>query len=232
MTISTFARSRMTTMIIEFVSGAIINEGKEVFLTVELREGDKSQKKTFTLPRAIYEGLDLPAPPSEITRENVYEIMSADEQYRAIKKAFDILAYGRNSVRSLTDKLRHRGFSDEVATDTAEYMKRNGYLKEENDAEREAECCVAKLWGKKRIMMQLHQKGYDGESFEAAMAYLETVDFVDLCVKLIRQKYRTLPKDEGERQKVISGLVRYGYTFSEIKEAAKIVEYYRLPGDI
>ncbi len=222
----------MTKMRIELVSGAISTDGKEVFLTVELREGEKCQKKCFTLPRAIFEGLSLPTPPEEITRENAYEIMSADEQYRAIKKAFDILAYGRNSVKTLTDKLRHRGFSDEVAAFAAEYMKRNGYLKEESDAEREAECCVEKLWGKKRIMMQLHQKGYSSEPFEAAMAYLETVDFVELCVKLIRAKYRTLPKDEKERQKVISGLVRHGYSFSEIKEAAKIVEHYELPGKI
>jgi len=135
-------------------------------------------------------------------------------------------------VKTLVDKLRHRGFSDEVAEYAASYMQKNGYLKENNDAEREAECCVEKLWGKKRIMMHLHQKGYDGEAFAAAMAYLETVDFVELCVKLIRQKYRTLPKDEKERQKVIAGLVRHGYTFSEIKDAAKIVEYYELPGRI
>lgn len=219
-------------MRIELTSGAISEGGKEIYLTVEIHGGEKCEKRCFTLPRALYEGLCLPMPPAEITEENVYEIMSADEQYRAIKKAFDILAYGRNSVKTLVDKLRHRGFSDEVAEYAASYMQKNGYLKENNDAEREAECCVEKLWGKKRIMMHLHQKGYDGEAFAAAMAYLETVDFVELCVKLIRQKYRTLPKDEKERQKVIAGLVRHGYTFSEIKDAAKIVEYYELPGRI
>jgi regulatory protein len=219
-------------MIIELTSGAIINEGREVFLHVEIREGDKCERKEFTLPRGIFDALELPTPPAEIDREKVFEIMSADEQYRAIKKAFDILAFGRNSVKTLTDKLRHRGFSDEIAAETAAYMERNGYIKENGDAEREAECCVNKLWGKKRIMMHLHQKGYDGEAFAAAMAYLETVDFVELCVKLIRQKYRTLPKDEKERQKVIAGLVRHGYTFSEIKDAAKIVEHYQLPGKI
>jgi regulatory protein len=219
-------------MIIELTSGAIINEGKEVFLHVEIREGDKCERREFTLPRGIFEALELPLPPAEITRENVFEIMSADEQYRAIKKAFDILAFGRNSVKTLIDKLRHRGFSDEVAAMAAEYMEKNGYIKEDGDAEREAECCVNKLWGKKRIMMHLHQKGYEGEAFASAMAYLETVDFVELCVRLIRQKYRTLPKEEKERQKVIAGLVRHGYTFSEIKDAAKIVEHYELPGKI
>lgn len=217
-------------MKIELTSGALSESGKEVYLTVDMRDGVKHETRSFTIPRAIFEGLGLPTPPAEITTENVYELLEADEQYRAIKKAFDILAYGRNSVKTLVDKLRHRGFSDEVAAFAAEYMQKNGYLKETGDAEREAECCVEKLWGKKRIMMHLHQKGYDGEAFAAAMAYLGTVDFVEQCVKLIRQKYRTLPKDEQERQKVIAGLVRQGYTFSEIKDAAKIVEHYELPG--
>lgn len=217
-------------MKIELTSGAISESGKEVYLTVELREGEKHEKRSFTIPRAVFEELGLPTPPAEITTENVYELLEADEQYRAIKKAFDILAFGRNSVKTLIEKLRHRGFSNEVAAYAAEYMQKNGYLRENGDAEREAECCVEKLWGKKRIMMHLHQKGYDGEAFTAAMTYLGTVDFVALCVKFIRTKYRTLPKDEHERQKVIAGLVRQGYTFSEIKEAAKIVEHYELPG--
>ena len=117
-------------MKIELISGAIINEGREVFLNIQIFEEDKSEKKSFTLPRAVFDGLDLPSPPAEISRENVFEIMSAHEQYLAIKKAFDILAFGRNSVKTLAEKLRHRGFSDEVAQETVAYMKRNGYIKE------------------------------------------------------------------------------------------------------
>ena len=98
-------------MKIELTSGALSESGKEVYLTVDMRDGVKHETRSFTIPRAIFEGLGLPTPPAEITTENVYELLEADEQYRAIKKAFDILAYGRNSVKTLVDKLRHRGFS-------------------------------------------------------------------------------------------------------------------------
>lgn len=219
-------------MRIELISRALISEGREVLLTLEAKKGEKRDTQKFLLPIAIFKGLDLPVPPAEISHETALEISYADEQYRAIKKAFDLLAYGRNSEKTLTEKLRSRGFRPEVASDAAAYMKRNGYIKEGEDAIREAECCVEKLWGKRRVLMHLHEKGYDGEALEVAKGYLETVDFVELCVKLIRAKYRTLPKEEKEHQRVVSGLVRYGYSFNEIKAAAKIVEHYTLPGNL
>ena len=168
-------------MIIELTSGAIINEGKEVFLHVEIREGDKCERKEFTLPRGIFEALELPLPPAEITRENVFEIMSADEQYRAIKKAFDILAFGRNSVKTLIDKLRHRGFSDEVAAETAAYMERNGYIKENGDAEREAlaevlakQADLAKVPPSEDDRRALEEWERKGESVEVAVLGADT----------------------------------------------------------
>ena len=158
--------------------------------------------------------------------------MDADERYRALRRAFDIIAYGRNSTKVLADKLRHRGFSPEVCRDIAEYMRDNGYIDEDEDASREVDVCVRKLWGPRRILMHLHEKGYDQSAINVAKEYMETLDFVDVCVKCVRAKYKTLPKDEAERKKIISALIRHGFSMNEIKAAAKIIEYYRLPGDI
>ena len=230
--ISTSARWRVKAMTIELVGALLEREGKEVLLTVELCEGDKRDRRALTLPRAIYEGLEIPDAPATLSKEAFCEIEYADEQYRAIRKAFDILAYGRNSAKTLAAKLRGRGFSAEIAEDAASYMLAHGYIKEDDDAIREADLCFAKHWGSRRILMHLHEKRFDDAAIATAREYLGTLDFVDNCVKLIRSKYGTLPKEEKERNRVISGLVRYGYSFTEIKAAAKIVEYYRLPGNI
>ena len=216
-------------MTIELISVFVQNEGKEVQLEVELRQGENSDRRIFRMPRSIFESFGISE--GEITREDMTEIMDADERYKALKRAFDIVAYGRNSRKVLEDKLRHRGFSPQIAHDIAEYMKNHGYLDEDEDASREVDVCVRKLWGSKRILMHLHQKGYDTETISAAKKYMETIDFVDVCVKLVREKYKTLPKDDAERQKVIAALIRHGFSMSEIKAAAKIIEYYRLPGD-
>ena len=217
-------------MTIELVSVFVTNEGKEVQLEVELREGENSDRRLFKMPRSIFESFGISE--GEISREDMTDIMDADERYKALKRAFDIVAYGRNSRKVLEDKLRHRGFSPQIARDIAEYMKNHGYIDEDEDANREVDLCVRKLWGSKRILMHLHQKGYDSEIISAAKKYMETIDFVDVCVKLVREKYKTLPKDDAERQKVIAALIRHGFSMSEIKEAAKIIEYYRLPGDL
>lgn len=216
-------------MTIELISVFVQNEGKEVQLEVELRQGENSDRRIFRMPRSIFESFGISE--GEITREDMTEIMDADERYKALKRAFDIVAYGRNSRKVLEDKLRHRGFSPQIAHDIAEYMKNHGYIDEDEDASREVDVCVRKLWGSKRILMHLHQKGYDTETISAAKKYMETIDFVDVCVKLVREKYKTLPKDDAERQKVIAALIRHGFSMSEIKAAAKIIEYYRLPGD-
>lgn len=216
-------------MTIELLSILVQNEGKEVQLEVELRQGENFDRRSFKMPRSIFESLGISE--GELTRENMTDIMDADERYKALKRAFDIIAYGRNSKRILEEKLRHRGFSPEIARDIAEYMKNHGYIDEDEDAIREVDLCVRKLWGSKRILMHLHQKGYDSETIAEAKKHMETINFVDVCVKLVRDKYRTLPKDDAERQKVIAALIRHGFSMSEIKQAAKIIEYYRLPGD-
>lgn len=216
-------------MIIDLVSVLVLNEGKEVQLEVELRQGENSDRRTFKMPRSIFESLGIAE--GEITREDMTEIMDADERYKALKRAFDILAYGRNSRKTLEDKLRHRGFSAEISHDIAEYMKNHGYIDEDEDAVREVDICLRKLWGSRRILMHLHQKGYGAETINEAKKYMDTIDFVDVCVKLIREKYRTMPKEDAERQKVISAIIRYGFSINEIKAATKIIEYYRLPGD-
>ena len=230
MTVSIFAHLVMTAMTINLLSVLVLNEGKEVDVEIELVQGEQSDTRRFKLPRTIFESFGLCE--GEITREDVSKIMDADERYRALRRAFDIIAYGRNSTKMLADKLRHRGFSPEVCRDIAEYMRDNGYIDEDEDASREVDLCVRKLWGSRRILMHLHEKGYDQNAIKAAKEYMDTLDFVDVCVKCVRAKYKTLPKDEAERKKIISALIRHGFSMNEIKAAAKIIEYYRLPGDI
>jgi len=216
-------------MTINLLSVLVYNEGKEVQLEVELRQGQNYDRRMFRMPNSIFKSLGIAE--GEITREDMTEIMDADERYKALKKAFEIVSYGRNSKKVLEDKLRKRGFSAEIARDIAEYMKNHGYIDEDDDAIREVDLCVRKMWGSRRILMHLHEKRYDIEAISAAKKHMESIDFVDVCVKLVREKYKTLPKDDSERQKIISALIRYGFSMTEIKAAAKIIEYYRLPGD-
>ena len=209
-------------MKIEIVSCLPIHEGKEIEVTVETSEVYKMNTYRYTVPREAWVRLGLCV--GEISREDTKALLYEDEKYRATKKAFDILAFGRNSARTLALKLRHRNFSPRVCDEVAELMKEKGYIREDEDVVLEAEACVNKHWGMRRILMHLHQKGYDSDAMNVAKEYLAEVDFAQVCAELIRKEYGTLPKDETERNRVIASVVRYGYSMTEIKNAAKLIE--------
>ena len=209
-------------MKIEIVSCLPIHEGKEIEVTVETSEVYKMNTYRYTLPREAWVRLGLCV--GEISREDTKALLYEDEKYRATKKAFDILAFGRNSARTLALKLRHRNFSPRVCDEVAELMKEKGYIREDEDVVLEAEACVNKHWGMRRILMHLHQKGYDSDAMNVAKEYLAEVDFAEVCAELIRKEYGTLPKDETKRNRVIASVVRYGYSMTEIKNAAKLIE--------
>lgn len=209
-------------MKIELVSSLLVHEGKEVEITVETSEVYKMNTYRYTLSREAWERLALAE--GEISREDMKALLYEEEKYRATKKAFDILAFGRNSARTLALKLRHRNFSPRICDEVAALLKEKGYIREDEDVVREAEACVNKYWGMRRILMHLHQKGYDNDAIGVAKEYLAEVDFVELCADLIRKEFGTLPKEEAERNRVIASVVRYGYSMTEIKNAAKLIE--------
>lgn len=211
-------------MKIEITSALAVNEGKEIELVIETSEVYKMNTYRYTLPREAYERLGSPV--GEISREDTKVLLYEEEKYRATKKAFDILAFGRNSERTLALKLRHRNFSPRVCDEVAALLKEKGYIREDEDVILDAEACVNKFWGMRRTLMHLHDKGYGNEALIVAREYLAEVDFVELCAQLIREKHGHLPKDNAERQKIISSLLRYGYSTTEIKKAALIVDRY------
>ena len=211
-------------MKIEITSSLLVNEGREVELIIETSEVYKMNTYRYTLPREAYARLGFSD--GEISREDLKELLYEEEKYRATKKAFDILAFGRNSARTLALKLRHRNFSPRVCDEVAAMLKEKGYIREDEDVIREAEGCVNKGWGMRRVLMHLHEKGYDNDAMGMAREYLTEVDFVERCAQVMRDKYGALPRDNAERQKVVAALIRYGYSTTEIKKAALIVDRY------
>ena len=211
-------------MKINVVSALAVNAGKEIELVVETSEVYKLGTYRYTLSKEAYERLG--APTGEIDRETARSLLYEEEKYRATKKAFDILAFGRNSARTLALKLRNRNFSPSVCDEVAQMLKEKGYIKEEEDVVREVEGCLAKYWGVRRILMHLHERGYDNDAMGLAKEYLSQTDFVALCAELIKEKYGVMPKDERERQKIVAALIRYGYSTTEIKKAALAADRY------
>ena len=133
-----------------------------------------------------------------------------------------ILGYGANSKRNLALKLRSKGFEAQVAERAAEYLLDAGFIDECADAEREAERCLAKLWGRKRIYAALKAKGFSDDAVRSAMERLEDVDFHELCRKALRKKYSSAVRTPEGKQKAFSALARLGFSSDEIRSALAI----------
>ncbi len=140
----------------------------------------------------------------------------------ALRTAMNIVGYKDNTLCQLKTKLTERGYSEKTVDDVCEFMTVKGYINDTRVIFRFARSlALNKLYGKKRIMKELALKRFTDEAYDAFTFdsdELEDVDFVSVCLKLLKKK-------GGARDdKTFAFLMRYGHSVSDIKEAYKILE--------
>lgn len=208
-------------MTVFITSIGAVNAGEEIRITAEIR-GDGTehvQRETFTISSRKY--LLMGIEKGEIT-EDVYEAVAREaEVWSAVKKGLSILNYGACSEKALRIKLLAKGFDKEIVAAAALEISSMGVMDAERDALREAQRCLDKLWGKRRIASELFAKGYPSESVAFAMSELDKVgvDYAENCLKLMKKRKIRVAEDLREKQRIFAAMSRYGYSASEINEA-------------
>lgn len=148
---------------------------------------------------------------------------SPEQAYAAaLKTAMNIVAYKDNTLYQLRQKLTERGYSEKTVDDVCDYMMSKGYVNDTRMIFRYARSlAMGKLYGKRRIMKELTLKRFTNEAYDAFSfdeGELEDVDFVEICLKLLKKK-------GGARDdKTFAALMRYGHSPSDIKEAYRRLE--------
>ena len=198
------------------------NGGSEVALSVVMENGEGRDEHRLVLSTEQY--YDLKPRRGEITEEEYEMLEAADRLHRAIRAGENILSYGGNTAQTLKQKLIKRGFSGEIALSAATDLQARGVIDEKRDLRRELERCLYKLWGAKRINTHLWSKGFGAQAMAELPGLLETVDFVENCLTLIRKHYVFLPTDPNEKRKMMAFLSRYGYSLNEIREAMRLFD--------
>ena len=190
---------------------------------VKLYEGENCQTCRFVIPSSLYVKLDLCK--GECTRELFDKLEHESRVYEAYKRGICVLGFGACSQKMLVSKLIAKGYERSVAREAVCRIVKQEFLCESDSAVREAERGVAKLWGASRIRAGLSSKGYSAEAVDAAMFALEDsgVDFEGNCVRLIESRYKKIPTDKLEIQKLIASVSRYGYSLGEIKAACCVI---------
>ena len=195
--------------------------GDDIAVCVSVSNGDEAQRKKFVISADAYARMGITK--GECDTETFDALEWEAGVNSAFKRAMAILGFCACSKRTLVSKLLQKGFGREYAAEAAERAARLGFIDDKGNAYREAQRCVAKLWGEARIRASLAQKGYGSDAIESAMCALEDdgVDFFENCRALIEKKYPVLPTDRAEKQKLVASLMRYGYTLSQIKSATQ-----------
>ncbi len=191
--------------------------GDVIGVDIEIADARNTESVTFKILALHYAAMRLQA--GEISVYDYDMIEKASHVCEAYLTGLNILSFGSNTERTLVLKLRRRGIDSEIASEAAGMLRDRGYINEDEDMRREVERCIRKGWGSRRIIAFLHQKGYDDESIAAADDEFENVDFGKLCLKVLRKKCEVLPRDPGERRKLVASLSRYGYSMNEIRFA-------------
>ena len=190
---------------------------EEISVTFALQSGEHIQKESFLL--SVAQVADLRLKVGECDRVCYDAVEYAAKLHFAIKRALITLGYGSCSEKMLCRKLVMKGVERGVAEDAVAELCERGLLDSSASALREMEKCVAKLWGRRRIVATLYEKGYSDRTVKEAMLALSEVDEVELCVRRIEMQAGEIPDDPNERRKLIASLERYGFLSSQIKEA-------------
>lgn len=211
-------------MKIEIISVNALGEGAEMLIGVAITgDSGMNEKRKFLLFTEQYLELGL-CRGAVIDADTFDKLEETSKRCVAMRKGSDLLAYSSSSRVRLAQRLRQKGIDRESAEDAARRLEELGLIDEEADVESLVTACLKKLWGKKRIYRELCAKGYDRDIIASELEGVDEDTFVENCVALFMKKHKVFPSDPETQKKIIASLVRYGYSFGEIKRALQIIE--------
>jgi len=132
-----------------------------------------------------------------------------------------ISSYGEKSIKRLSEKCRENDYEDDVTKEAIDLLCEFSVIDEVRACERRIGVYAAeKLYGRYRIRAELSAKGYRRENIDRAFEECD-IDFYENAVKMYMKLTRgATPTDIRERKKLADKMVRYGYSYDEIKYAS------------
>ena len=168
----------------------------------------------------------------EINEEELTELLDSVSFRRAYNKGLDLLSRRPYGVKELIKKLCEKGHEKQASQKACDRLLELGLLNDEEYARILAnDLFERKNYSTKRIKQELSFRGIPREIVE------NTVDSLDnnaenRIILVIKKKYINKLNDEKGRKRAIDGLLRLGFSYSEIKSALQKVsefteeEYY------
>lgn len=159
----------------------------------------------------------------EINEEELTGLLDAVSFRRAYNKGLDYLSRRPYGTKELMKKLCEKGHEKEASQKACERLLELGLLNDEEYARILAnDLYERKKYGIKRIKQELAHRGISREIIENTVDSLDN-DAENRIILIVKKKYINKLDDEKGRKRAIDGLLRLGFSYSEIKSALQKV---------
>ena len=162
----------------------------------------------------------------EINEEELTELLDSVSFRRAYNKGLDLLSRRPYGIKELIKKLCEKGHERDAAEKACERLRELGLLNDEIYAEILAkELIERKNYSIKRVKQELLFRGVSREIVDNTVDSLDN-DAEYRIILVIKKKYINKLNDEKGRKRAIDGLMRLGYSYSQIKSALNSIDEY------
>lgn len=216
-------------MILITVTDVTTAEGSKgkFLITVKLSTGQHEEVRTFSvfryfLKNDVFHG-EPPAVGDFLGADKFEALEFAEACSNAAIKAVSLLAYGDNTAKKLSDKLRQKGFSRDAAAESVRFCVEKRYIDEEDQLKRLMELlCERKRYGLRRIRQEVWQKGFSEDVLKAHLEeYAAELDFDAAVYDRVKRLGHDAFSTPEKKKKHVSSLLRYGFSMDEINGALK-----------
>lgn len=204
-----------------------VADGAEAEISIELSNGESSQHIKGKVSAAMLSDLALPASvkaPIPLDKMRCDAVLRCMKLHAAIKKGIDLLGYAKNTAKTLQNKLKMKGYPADIAEEAVAFLAEKGYIRESDDAALFAENLARrKYYGKNRIKKEMFAKGFSAEIIRETLELLD-VDFEEICAARIEKMGGlSLFETPETRNKTVAALVRYGFSYEDIRRAKEML---------
>ncbi len=155
---------------------------------------------------------------SDITDEELYELLEKSKINRAKEKALYLIEYRARTRKEIMDKLIPL-YGENAAELAVERLEELGLIDDEAFAREYAQQLLTKKkYSIKRASFEMQKKGIERDLIDEILEELEP-DPVEQIVSLLETKYARYLDDEKGRARAVNGLESMGYSWYDIKEA-------------
>ena len=219
-------------MILITVTDVQASEGSrgKFLITVKLSTGQHEEIRTFSvfryfLKNPVFSGI-VPSVGDFLGAEKFEALEFAEECSGAAIKAVSFLAFGDNTAKKLSEKLRQKGFSREAAAEAVRFCVEKHYINEEDHLRRLMEqLCERKKYGLRRIRQEVYNKGFSEETVNAVFEECAAeLDFDAAAKERVKKLGADAFSTPEKKKKQVSSLLRYGFSMDEINRALKAVQ--------